>query len=304
MFTAPTAFRAIRKEDPKGALSAGYDLSGLRYLFLAGERLDPKTYHWASALLGVPVVDHWWQTETGWPIVANPMGIEAAPLKPGSPTRPLPGWNVRVLDPSGKPAPAGIDGAIAVKLPCHPERSPPSGTTTTATSPPTSPPTPATLTGDSGHIDDDSYIFIMGRTDDVINVAGHRLSTGSMEEALAAHPDIAECAVTGVADALKGQVPRGLVVLPASAANRARSRPNSSSSYANASAPSPPSRTSRSSPHCPTPARERTCARRCATSPTATTNPSPPPWTTPASSTPCAPFSTAPVAPHERRLTA
>ncbi|MFF8356620.1 propionyl-CoA synthetase [Streptomyces chartreusis] len=216
MFTAPTAFRAIRKEDPKGTLTAEYDLSGLRYLFLAGERLDPETYHWAAALLDIPVIDHWWQTETGWPIVANPVGIEAAPVKPGSPTRPLPGWDVRVLDPAGQPVEAGVDGAIVVKLPL----------------PPGSLPTLWNdddryvasylsaydgyyLTGDSGHIDEDGYVYVMGRTDDVINVAGHRLSTGSMEEALAAHPDVAECAVTGVADALKGQVPRGFVVLKA-----------------------------------------------------------------------------------------
>ncbi|NUP21644.1 MAG: AMP-binding protein [Streptomyces sp.] len=219
MFTAPTAFRAIRKEDPKGALTADYDLSRLRYLFLAGERLDPETYHWASALLDIPVIDHWWQTETGWPIVANPVGIEAAPVKPGSPTRPLPGWDVRVLDPSGQPVPAGVDGAIVVKLPL----------------PPGSLPTLWNddarfvasylsaydgyyLTGDSGRIDEDGYVYVMGRTDDVINVAGHRLSTGSMEEALAAHPDVAECAVIGVADDLKGQVPRGFVVLKAGTA--------------------------------------------------------------------------------------
>ncbi|MFD8041844.1 propionyl-CoA synthetase [Streptomyces chartreusis] len=216
MFTAPTAFRAIRKEDPKGTLTAEYDLSGLRYLFLAGERLDPETYHWAAALLDIPVIDHWWQTETGWPIVANPVGIEAAPVKPGSPTRPLPGWDVRVLDPAGQPVEAGVDGAIVVKLPL----------------PPGSLPTLWNdddryvasylsaydgyyLTGDSGHIDEDGYVYVMGRTDDVINVAGHRLSTGSMEEALAAHSDVAECAVIGVADALKGQVPRGFVVLKA-----------------------------------------------------------------------------------------
>ncbi|WP_432196522.1 propionyl-CoA synthetase [Streptomyces sp. bgisy027] len=216
MFTAPTAFRAIRKEDPKGTLAAGYDLSRLRYLFLAGERLDPETYHWAGNLLDIPVIDHWWQTETGWPIVANPVGIEAAPVKPGSPTRPLPGWDVRVLDPAGQPVPAGVDGAIVVKLPL----------------PPGSLPTLWNdddrfvasylsaydghyLTGDSGHIDEDGYVYVMGRTDDVINVAGHRLSTGSMEETLAAHPDVAECAVIGVADALKGQVPRGFVVLKA-----------------------------------------------------------------------------------------
>ncbi|WP_458248284.1 propionyl-CoA synthetase [Streptomyces sp. MAI_2237] len=216
MFTAPTAFRAIRKEDPKGLLTADHDLSGLHYLFLAGERLDPETYHWASSLLDIPVIDHWWQTETGWPIVANPMGIGALPVKPGSPTRPLPGWDVRVVGPSGDPVAPGVDGAIVVRLPL----------------PPGALPTLWNdddryvasylsafdgyyLTGDSGHIDEDGYVFVMGRTDDVINVAGHRLSTGSMEEVLAAHPDVAECAVIGVADALKGQVPRGFVVLKA-----------------------------------------------------------------------------------------
>ncbi|MFV6026325.1 propionyl-CoA synthetase [Streptomyces sp. NPDC056264] len=219
MFTAPTAFRAIRKEDPEGARAADHDLSRLRYLFLAGERLDPETYRWASALLDVPVIDHWWQTETGWPIVANPVGIEAAPVKPGSPTRPLPGWDVRVLDPAGKPVPAGVDGAIVVRLPLPP------GALTTLwndderyVSSYLSAYDGYYLTGDSGHIDDDGYVFVMGRTDDVINVAGHRLSTGSMEEALASHPDVAECAVIGVADALKGQVPRGFVVLKAGTA--------------------------------------------------------------------------------------
>jgi len=216
LFTAPTAFRAIKKEDPKGEMLAGYDISGLKYLFLAGERLDPETYHWATDLLGIPVIDHWWQTESGWGIVANPAGIELLELKPGSPTRPMPGWDVRVLDPHGEPVAAGTDGAIVVKLPM----------------PPGSLPTLWNddqrfvdsylsvydgyyLTGDGGHLDNDGYMFVMGRTDDVINVAGHRLSTGSMEEVLAGHPDVAECAVIGVADPIKGQVPRGLVVLKA-----------------------------------------------------------------------------------------
>ncbi len=214
MFTAPTAFRAIKKEDPKGALLADYDVSGLKYLFLAGERLDPETYHWACDLLQIPVIDHWWQTETGWPIVANPAGIELLPIKPGSPTKALPGWDVRVLDTFGKPVPPAEDGAIVIKLPL----------------PPGSLPTLWNdderfvnsymsvyegfyLTGDGGRVDEDGYVFVMGRTDDVINVAGHRLSTGSMEEVLAGHPDVAECAVIGVADQLKGQIPRGLVVL-------------------------------------------------------------------------------------------
>jgi propionyl-CoA synthetase len=215
MFTAPTAFRAIRKEDPKGLLTADHDLSGLRHLFLAGERLDPETYHWASTLLDIPVIDHWWQTETGWPIVANPVGIEAAPVKPGSPTRPLPGWDVRVFDPSGDPVPAGVDGAIVVKLPLPPGAFPTLWNDDERyVASYLSAFDGYYLTGDSGHIDD-GYVFVMGRTDDVINVARHRLSTGSMEEALAAHPDVAECAVIGVADALKGQVPRGFVVLKA-----------------------------------------------------------------------------------------
>ena len=216
MFTAPTAFRAIKKEDPEGTHAKAYDLSGLKYLFLAGERLDPETYHWASELLGVPVIDHWWQTETGWPIVANPAGIELLPIKPGSPTKPMPGWDVQVLDSTGQRVPPGEDGAIVAKLPL----------------PPGALPTLWNdgerfvrsymsafdgyyLTGDGGRIDEDGYVFVMGRTDDVINVAGHRLSTGSMEEVLASHPDVAECAVIGVSDDLKGQIPRGLVVLKA-----------------------------------------------------------------------------------------
>ncbi|MDT7655652.1 MAG: propionyl-CoA synthetase [Pseudonocardiales bacterium] len=216
MFTAPTAFRAIKKEDPKGTLLGDYDLACLKYLFLAGERLDPETLRWAQDLLRVPVIDHWWQTETGWPIAANLMGLDPMPVKPGSPTVPVPGWDVAVLDPSGAPAEPGTDGAIVIKLPL----------------PPGSLPTlwqdderyvasylsafeGYYLTGDGGHIDADGYVFVMGRTDDVINVAGHRLSTGSMEEVLAGHPDVAECAVIGVADQMKGQVPRGFVVLKA-----------------------------------------------------------------------------------------
>ena len=216
LFTAPTAFRAIRKADPSGDLVAGYDVSSLKYLFLAGERLDPDTYRWASELLDIPVIDHWWQTETGWAIAGNPAGIELLPLKAGSPTRPMPGWDVRILDPTGAEMATGEDGAIAIKLPL----------------PPGSLPTLWNdddryvrsyltafdgfyLTGDGGHIDEDGYLYVMGRTDDVINVAGHRLSTGGMEEALASHPAVAECAVIGVADTFKGQVPRGFVVLKA-----------------------------------------------------------------------------------------
>jgi len=216
LFTAPTAFRAIKKEDPKGALLADYDLSGFQYLFLAGERLDPETLRWAQDLLKVPVVDHWWQTETGWPIASNPMGLEPMDVKPGSPTVPVPGWDIQVLAPSGRPAEVDTDGALVVKLPLPPgalptlwqddERYVASYLTAFDG---------YYLTGDGGHVDADGYLFVMGRTDDVINVAGHRLSTGSMEEVLAGHPDVAECAVIGVADQMKGQVPRGFVVLKA-----------------------------------------------------------------------------------------
>ena len=216
MFTAPTAFRAIKKEDPKGALLGQYDLSHMRYLFLAGERLDPETYHWASDLLGIPVIDHWWQTETGWAICANPAGLELLPIKPGSPTKPMPGWDVRIVDSSGRPVPPGEDGAIVIKLPL-----PPGALPTLWNDDDRYVRSYLTafdgfyLTGDGGHIDEDGYLYVMGRTDDVINVAGHRLSTGGMEEALASHPAVAECAVIGVADTFKGQVPRGFVVLKA-----------------------------------------------------------------------------------------
>jgi propionyl-CoA synthetase len=216
MFTAPTAFRAIKKEDPKGALLGQYDLSHMRYLFLAGERLDPETYHWASDLLGIPVIDHWWQTETGWAICANPAGLELLPIKPGSPTKPMPGWDVRIVDSSGRPVPPGEDGAIVIKLPL-----PPGALPTLWNDDARYVRSYLTafegyyLTGDGGHVDEDGYVYVMGRTDDVINVAGHRLSTGGMEEALASHPAVAECAVIGVADTFKGQVPRGFVVLKA-----------------------------------------------------------------------------------------
>ncbi|CAA9319075.1 MAG: Acetyl-CoA synthetase [uncultured Friedmanniella sp.] len=214
MFTAPTAIRAVRRADPAGALARRYDLSSLQALFLAGERLDPDTFAWAGEALGVPVVDHWWQTETGWPIVANPRGLEPLPLKPGSPSVPVPGYDVQALGPDGAVLPAGEDGALCLRLPLPP------GTLPTIlgdddrfhrsyldTFP------GWYLSGDGGHLDDDGYVFVMGRTDDVINVAGHRLSTGAMEAVLSAHPAVAECAVIGVADELKGQVPRGLVVL-------------------------------------------------------------------------------------------
>ncbi len=213
-FTAPTAFRAIKREDPNAERVRDYDLSGLRAQFLAGERADPDTVQWAERALGIPVIDHWWQTESGWPMAANCLGIEPAPVKYGSPTRAVPGYDVRVLDEHGAEAPAGASGAIVVKLPLPPGCLP-------------------TLwnndegyrksylsrfegfyeTADAGYRDEDGYLWIMSRTDDIINVAGHRLSTGSMEEILAAHPDVAECAVIGVADSLKGQLPLGLVVL-------------------------------------------------------------------------------------------
>ncbi|MFF5209909.1 propionyl-CoA synthetase [Streptosporangium sp. NPDC000396] len=214
LFTAPTAFRAIKKEDPAAALLGEHDISSLRTLFLAGERLDPDTYHWASEKLGIPVVDHWWQTETGWPIAANLRGLEPMPIKPGSPTVPVPGYDVRVLTPSGTECGPGEEGAICIRLPLPP------GTLPTlwqddhryAKSYMSAFPGHY-LTGDGGYVDEDGYLFVMGRTDDVINVAGHRLSTGSMEAVLAAHPAVAECAVIGVTDELKGQVPRGFVVL-------------------------------------------------------------------------------------------
>jgi propionyl-CoA synthetase len=216
LFTAPTALRAIKKVDPDGAELAKYGLDRFRTLFLAGERLDPETYHWAHDKLGVPVVDHWWQTETGWPIVANPRGLEPLPVKPGSASVPLPGWDVQILDGTGVQLKAGEEGAIAIKLPLPPGALPTLwGDDQRYIDNYLSRYDGYYLTGDSGYIDADGYVFVMGRTDDVINVAGHRLSTGSMEAVLAAHPAVAECAVIGVHDALKGQLPRGLVVLKA-----------------------------------------------------------------------------------------
>jgi len=216
LFTAPTAFRAIKKEDPRGDLFRRDAVPSLRALFLAGERTDPDTYQWAVDLLGTPVIDHWWQTETGWAVAADCLGIEHLPVKPGSPTKAVPGYDVQVLDELGSPVPTGAEGAIAIKLPL----------------PPGCLPTLWNdderfvrsylsrydgyyLTGDGGHLDDDGYLFVMGRIDDVINVAGHRLSTGAMEEIIAHHPAVAECAVIGAADQLKGQMPVGFVVLKA-----------------------------------------------------------------------------------------
>jgi propionyl-CoA synthetase len=216
LFTAPTAFRAIKRVDPSGAEPAKYDLSGFRTLFLAGERLDPETFHWASEKLGVPVVDHWWQTETGWPICANPRGLDDLPIKAGSPSVPVPGYDVRVLDGAGEEVPRGREGSIAIKLPLPPGTLPTLwGDDQRYVDSYLSAYPGYYLTGDGGFVDEDGYVFVMGRTDDVINVAGHRLSTGAMEAVLASHPAVAECAVIGVRDELKGQLPRGFVVLKA-----------------------------------------------------------------------------------------
>ena len=215
-FTAPTGFRAVRKEDPQAKLVKNYDITSLRTLFLAGERADPDTVAWAQKVLGVPVVDNWWQTETGWPIAANPVGLGILPIKLGSPSVPMPGFDVQVVDDAAKTVPAGTMGSLVIKLPLPPGCLP-------------------TLyrqdermresylnefpgyykTSDAGFIDEDGYLTILGRTDDIINVAGHRLSTGGMEEVVASHPDVAECAVLGVKDEVKGEAPCGFVVLKA-----------------------------------------------------------------------------------------
>ncbi|HET7799967.1 MAG TPA: propionyl-CoA synthetase [Humibacillus xanthopallidus] len=214
LFTAPTAFRAIKKEDSTASLVADYDLSSFRALFLAGERLDPDTYEWASAALGKPVIDNWWQTETGWPIAANPKGIGLLPIKAGSPTVAVPGYDVQILDGSGESVEPGIEGAICIRLPMPPGTLPTLwGDDERYISSYLSAYPGYYLTGDGGYVDEDGYLYVMGRTDDVLNVAGHRLSTGALEAALAGHEAVAECAVIGVHDDLKGQVPRGLVVL-------------------------------------------------------------------------------------------
>ena len=216
LFTAPTAFRAIRQQDPEGAKIADHDMRQFRTLFLAGERCDPDTLYWAQNKLDVPVIDHWWQTETGWAIAANPMGIEQFPVKAGSPTAPMPGWDVRVLDSQGAEMPRGEIGSIAVKLPLPPGALPTLWQARERYYQAYLEAFPGFYrTGDAGYFDEGGYMFVMGRTDDVINVAGHRLSTGAVEEVLAEHPDVAECAVVGVRDALKGQLPVGLVVLAA-----------------------------------------------------------------------------------------
>ena len=216
LFTAPTAFRAIRKEDPDAEYVRKYDLSSLQALFLAGERCDPDTLRWAQDTLKVPVIDHWWQTETGWPICANCLGIEQLPVVPGSPGRPVPGYTVAALDDKGNAVPIGDTGALVIESPLPP------GTFTSLWN--ADERFEETYfrnfpgyyeTGDAGYIDENGYVFVMSRTDDVINVAGHRLSTGAMEEVLTNHPKVAECAVFGVADQLKGQLPLGMLVLSA-----------------------------------------------------------------------------------------
>jgi propionyl-CoA synthetase len=216
LFTAPTALRAIRKADPEASLLGAYDISSLRTLFAAGERLDTDTFHWATQSLGVPVVDHWWQTETGWAICANPRGLEGLPIKAGSPSVPMPGFKLRIVDGLGEDVGAGTEGNIVLGLPLPP------GTLTTLwgnderyISSYLQAFEGCYATGDSGYRDEDGYVFVMGRTDDIINVAGHRLSTGAMEQVLGQHPAVAECAVIGVSDPLKGQRPSGYVVLKA-----------------------------------------------------------------------------------------
>ncbi len=219
LFTAPTAFRAIRKEDPKGEHMARYDLSRFRTLFLAGERCDPDTLIWARERLAVPVVDHWWQTETGWPMAANCVGLGMLPVKPGSPTKIVPGYDIRVLGEDNQEMPAGQIGSIAVKLPMPPGSLPTLWNNDAGYERSYLTRHPGFyLTGDAGYKDEDDYIYIMSRVDDIINVAGHRLSTGAMEEVLSSHPDVAECAVMGVADEIKGEVPVGLVVTKAGVA--------------------------------------------------------------------------------------
>lgn len=214
LFTAPTAFRAIRKEDPKASLVKNYDLSGFRALFLAGERADPDTIQWAERTLEVPVIDHWWQTETGWTIAGNPMGLGLLPVKYGSPAVPMPGYDVQVIDDEGHPVAAGTLGNVVLKLPLPPGCLPTLWNAESRFFDAYLAEFPGYYkTADAGFVDDDGYLFIMARTDDIINVAGHRLSTGGMEEAVSGHPDVVECAVIGIADAMKGQIPAGFIVI-------------------------------------------------------------------------------------------
>jgi propionyl-CoA synthetase len=216
LFTAPTAFRAIKKEDPKGEFIGTYDLSKFRTLFLAGERADPDTLKWAENLLKVPVIDHWWQTETGWCIAGNPMGLGQLPVKHGSPTVPMPGYQVDIVDEAAKPLPANKMGSIVIKLPMPPACLPTLWQQDERFKESYLAEFPGYYkTADAGYKDDDGYVYVMGRTDDIINVAGHRLSTGGMEEVLSSHQDVAECAVMGIKDELKGEVPCGFLVLKA-----------------------------------------------------------------------------------------
>jgi propionyl-CoA synthetase len=215
-FTAPTAFRAIKKEDPEGKFIRQYDLSKFRTLFLAGERADPPTVEWAEQQFKVPVIDHWWQTETGWCIAGNPVGLGLLPVKHGSPTVPMPGYHLEVVDEATKPVPVGTMGSIVIKLPLPPGCLPTLWEQDERCREAYFSEFPGYYkTSDAGYIDEDGYVFVMGRTDDIINVAGHRLSTGGMEEILASHSDVAECAVLGIKDAIKGEVPCGFLVLKA-----------------------------------------------------------------------------------------
>jgi propionyl-CoA synthetase len=219
LFTAPTAFRAIKGQDPRGEFIGKYDLSTFRTLFLAGERADPETIKWAEQRLGIPVIDHWWQTETGAPITQNPVGLGMLPVKYGSPGVPMPGYDIRVLDDEGHEVPAGTLGNVVLKLPLPPGCLPTLWEADERFRKSYLDAFPGFYnTADAGILDEDGYLFVMARTDDIINVAGHRLSTGAMEEVLAAHPDVAECAVIGIADSLKGQAPLGFVVLNAGVA--------------------------------------------------------------------------------------
>ena len=270
MFTAPTAFRAIKRDDPNAARLADYDISCFDTLFLAGERTDPDTLAWAERHLERPVFDHWWQTESGWPMGANCTGLGALPVKPGSPTKPVPGYRIEVVDEAGEQVPPGGIGSIVVRLPLPPGFTPTLWNNDKRFEEAYFTRFPGYyLTGDAGVVDEDGYLWIMSRTDDIINVAGHRLSTGAMEEVLAAHQDVAECAVVGVADALKGQLPLGFVVLKMGV-NRPRRRSwwSSCAWCARPSARSLPSSRRRWWSACRRPARARFCAAPWRRSPT------------------------------------